>query len=99
MSAPTPRPPILRDDTAEQVRQLAEPYVVRRIRVFRSTARAQARSDSDVDLLVDCEPGHGGFAFVGFCGHAERMIGRKADVVTERSLHPLARVLSEALPL
>lgn len=101
MSAPTRQPPVLRGELAAQLRRLGERYGVRRIRVFGSTARGQARPDSDVDLLVEYEPGHGGFAFVEFCEEAERLIGRRVDVVTERSLPPLVRdrVLSEAIPL
>ena len=42
------------------VRELGERYGVRRIRVFGSTARGEARQDSDIDLLVEYQPGHGG---------------------------------------
>ena len=47
------------------------------------------------------EPGHGGFAFVDFCEAVERLLRRRVDVVTERSLHPLVRdrVLAQAVPL
>ena len=45
--------------------------------------------------------GHGGFAFVDFCESVERLLGRRVDVVTERSLHPLIRdrVLARAVPV
>jgi predicted nucleotidyltransferase len=89
------------EEIAARVRVLGERYGVRRIRVFGSTARGDARSDSDIDLLVEYEPGHGGFAFVEFCEEIERLLGRKVDVVTERSLHPMIRdrVLAQAVPL
>jgi len=46
-------------------------------------------------------PGRGGFAFVDFCDDVERLLGRRVDVVTERSLPPLLRerILSQALPI
>ena len=89
------------EDMAARVRELGERYGVRRIRVFGSTVRGQARADSDIDLLVEYQPGHGGFAFVEFCEQIERLLGRKVDVVTERSLHPVirARILAQAVPL
>ena len=88
-------------DLAAQVRELGARYGVRRIRVFGSTARGEARQDSDIDLLVEYQPGHGGFAFVEFCEQIELLLGQKVDVVTERSLHPMIRerVLAQAVPL
>lgn len=89
------------DEIASRVRELGERYGVRRIRLFGSTARGEAGPDSDIDLLVDYQPGRGGFAFVEFCDEIERLLGRKVDVVTERSLHPVIRdrVLAQAVPL
>lgn len=89
------------EDLATQVRALGARHGVRRIRVFGSVARGEARPDSDIDLLVEYQPGHGGFAFVEFCEGVERLLGRRVDVVTERSLHPLVRdrVLAQAVPL
>jgi len=89
------------ESLAAQVRALGARYGVRRIRVFGSVARGEARPGSDIDLVVDYEPGHGGFAFVDFCEGVERLLGRRVDVVTERSLHPLVRdrILAQAVPL
>jgi predicted nucleotidyltransferase len=92
---------IVPDELAARVRALGERYGIRNIRVFGSFARGDARPDSDLDLLVEYVPGHGGFAFVGFCEQAEELLGRRLDVITEKSLHPLIRerVLSQAVPL
>jgi predicted nucleotidyltransferase len=91
----------LTEKTVEQLRRLGERYGIRHIRVFGSVARGQARPDSDVDLLVDYVPGQSGFAFVRFCREAEALLGRRVDVTTERSLHPLIReqVCAEAVAL
>ena len=101
MAATSVAIPLLPEDLAAQVRELGARHGVRRIRVFGSVARGEARPDSDIDLLVDYEPGHGGFAFVDFCEAVERLLHRRVDVVTERSLHPLVRdkVLAQAVPL
>ena len=101
MSTPTGLRALVSDEVAARVRELGERYGVRQIRVFGSTARGEERPDSDIDLLVEYQPGRGGFAFVEFCEQIERLLGRKVDVVTERSLHPLIRerVLAQAVPL
>lgn len=100
MSTPTLRA-VLPEPVVEKVRQLGERYGIRKIRVFGSFARGDARSESDLDLLVEYTPGRGGFAFVEFCDEVEELLGRKIDVVTEKSLHPLLRdkILAEAVPL
>ena len=86
---------------ATEIRQLGERYGIRNIRVFGSSARGEAGPESDIDLLVEYVPGHGGFAFVDFCDAVEGLLRRKVDVVTEKSLHPVIRdkVLAEAVPL
>lgn len=89
------------EDLAARIRALGARFGVRNIRVFGSVARGEASPDSDIDLLVDYVPGHGGFAFVEFCEQVEALFGRRVDVVTERSLHPRIRdrVLLQALPI
>ena len=86
---------------ADEIHRLGKRYGIRNIRVFGSFARGEARADSDIDLLVEYVPGQRGFAFVDFCEAVEALLGRKVDVVTEKSLPPLIRdrVLAEAVPL
>lgn len=86
---------------AAEIRQLGERYGIHNIRIFGSSARGEAGPESDIDLLVEYVPGHGGFAFVDFCDAVEQLLRRKVDVVTEKSLHPVIRdkVLAEAVPL
>jgi len=92
---------IVPEALAVQVRAVGERYGIRNIRVFGSFARGQARPESDLDLLVEYVPGRSGFAFGEFCDEIEELLGRKVDVVTEKSLHPLIRdkVLRQAVPL
>jgi predicted nucleotidyltransferase len=84
------------------LRQIADRYGVRDIRVFGSRARGEARPDSDLDLLVNIEYGRGvARRLVRFCVEASRTLGVKVDVVTEDGLDPVlhARILREARPL
>ena len=92
---------VLPESVAARVRVLGERHGILNIRVFGSIARGDAAPESDIDLLVDYVPGHGGFAFVEFCDEVEELLGRKVDVVTEKSLHPVIRdkVLRQAIPI
>ncbi len=96
-----PRPRVVPEPVAAELRKLGERYGIRNLRVFGSFARGEAREDSDLDLLVDYVPGQSGFAFVRFCEEAERLLGREVDVTTAAGLHPMIResVLAEAVPL
>lgn len=92
---------VISEALAERVRALGEAHGIRNIRVFGSFARGEACPESDLDLLVEYVPGQSGFAFVRFCREVEQLLGRKVDVATEGSLHPLIRdkVLAQAVPL
>jgi predicted nucleotidyltransferase len=92
---------VIPETLAERIQELGERYGVRKIRVFGSFARGEAAPDSDVDLVVEYVPGKGGFAFVEFCEEVEKLLRRKVDVVTEKSLPPSIRdqVLARAVPL
>lgn len=82
----------------EALRALAARHGVRSIKVFGSMARADADDSSDVDLLVETSPSTSGFALGALLMDAQDLLGRRVDVVTEKSLHPLMRdrILSEA---
>jgi uncharacterized protein len=68
--------------------------------LFGSTARGEAREDSDVDLFFDHPEGSLGlFALQDIKEAAARILERKADIMTRRSLHPLLRAGIEASAL
>lgn len=71
------------------------------IRVFGSVARGEADAKSDIDLLVDLEPGRSIFDLGGLLMDLQDLLGHKVDVVTERGLRERIRerVLKEAIPL
>ena len=55
---------------------------VRRVRVFGSLARGEDVRASDVDLLVDLEPGRTLLDLAGFRREAEEILGTPVDVAT-----------------
>ena len=85
----------------EALHALARRHGVRSIKVFGSMARDDADAFSDVDMLVETAPDTSGFVLGALLMDAQDLLGRRVDVVTEKSLHPLMRdrILSEAQPL
>ena len=85
----------------EEIMKLARKHGARRIRVFGSVVRGEAGPDSDVDFLVEMEPGRSLLDMGGLLMDLRQALGRKVDVVTERGLKPRIRerVLKEAVAL
>ena len=81
--------------------ELAKQYGASNVRVFGSFARGDANKDSDIDLLVEMEPGRDLLDIIGFSQDLEEKFGRKFDVLTTGGLSPYLResILSEARPL
>jgi uncharacterized protein len=84
-----------------EILAIAATYGARNVRVFGSVARDQADEQSDIDILVDMEPGRSLFELGGLQSDLQAALGLPVDVVTEKGLKPRirARVLSEAIPL
>jgi predicted nucleotidyltransferase len=65
--------------------------------LFGSTARGEARDDSDVDLFFDYEKGKLGlFELMDVGERATDILGVKADVTTRSGLHRMLRLRIEA---
>ncbi len=84
-----------------KILSLAKKNGILNVRVFGSMARNDAGPDSDLDLLVDIKKGKSGLSLGGFLVDVSKLIHRKVDVVTEKSLHPKIKnkVLHEARSL
>jgi len=80
---------------------LAVRHGVKNLQVFGSFARGQAGPDSDVDFLVDVEPGRTYLDLGAFLLDLQELLGRRVDVVTERALRPSIKdqILQESVPL
>jgi predicted nucleotidyltransferase len=85
----------------KDILRIASKYGARNVRIFGSLARGEAREDSDIDFLVDMEPGRSLFDLGGLLMDLQNLLAQKVDVVTENGLRPRIRdrVLKEALPL
>ncbi len=91
----------LLQEKREDILRIATGRGASNIRVFGSVARGEADSKSDIDLLVDLEPGRSLFDLGGLLMDLQELLGHKVDVVTERGLRERIRerVLKEAIPL
>ncbi|MEJ5349029.1 MAG: nucleotidyltransferase family protein [Desulfosoma sp.] len=85
----------------DEILQIAAKHGAHNVRVFGSVARGEADEESDIDLVVEFEPGRSLFDLGGLQYELERLVGRRVDVVTERGLKARVRdrVLKEAVPL
>jgi len=78
----------LRSRYRDQIIGLAEKRGAHNVRVFGSVARGDQRSDSDIDFLVDFEPGRSLLDLTGLWLDLEGTLGCKVDVVSSRGLRP-----------
>lgn len=72
-----------------------------RASLFGSFARGDARPDSDLDVLVELEPGRSLLDLVRLERELKEALGLVVDVVTPKSLHPLIleRAMAERKPV
>jgi len=91
---------LLKEKRAEILRISAE-HGARNVRIFGSVARGEAEAASDVDLLVDMEPGRSLLDLGGLLMDLQDLLGCPVDVVTEKGLRKRIRdeVLKEAVAL
>jgi uncharacterized protein len=85
----------------EEILRIAAGHGARNVRVFGSVARGDSNEASDIDLLVDMEPGRSLLDLAALFSDLSDLFGRKVDVVTEKGLYWLLRrrILKEAKPL
>jgi len=85
----------------KEILKIAAKHGARNVRIFGSVARGEARPESDVDFLVDMEPGRTLLDMGGLLMDLRELLGLEVDVVTEQGLKPRIRqrVLEEAAQL
>jgi predicted nucleotidyltransferase len=88
-------------ENREEILRIAQRHGARNIRVFGSLARGDAQPGSDLDMLVDMDPGRNLLDIIALKQDLEDLLGRKVDVVTEAALSPYIRdlVLNAAVRL
>ncbi|MBD2773000.1 nucleotidyltransferase family protein [Iningainema tapete] len=83
----------------DKIAELAERYHICKLSLFGSILRDDFRSDSDIDILVEFEPGYTpGFAFIDIQDELSQLLGRVVDLNTPEDISRYFRsqVLAEA---
>ena len=85
----------------DEILRIAKAHGARNVRVFGSATRGEADEDSDIDFLVEFEPGTSLLKHAALIVALEDLLGRKVDVAPEKTLKERIRdrVLREAVPL
>lgn len=85
----------------EDILRIATQHGASNVRIFGSVARGEAKPDSDVDFLVELEPGRSLLDRVALIQDLEDLLGTKVDVATDKGLRDRVRdrILNEAVPL
>ena len=91
----------LRATKRDEILRIAATRGARNVRVFGSVARGENDPLSDIDFLVDLEPGRSLFDLSGLLIDLEAALHSQVDVVTEHGLRSRIRdrVLREAVLL
>ena len=77
----------------ERLAELCRRWHIRELALFGSVLREDFRADSDVDVLVEFEPGHTpGFAYEDLRQELEAMLERRVDLISKAGLkNPFSR--------
>ncbi len=88
-------------DCREEILRYAAEHGARNVRVFGSMVRGEAHATSDVDLLVEMEPGRSLLDLVGLWQDLEDLLGTEVDVLSDGGVSPhlRERIYAEAVPL
>jgi predicted nucleotidyltransferase len=84
----------------EAIHEIAKRHGVLSIAVFGSVARGNDHPDSDVDFLVEFEPGASLLNLMNLQDELEELLGCSVDVLSAGGLKPRdEHIRSEALPV
>ena len=75
----------------KSVREICQQNKISMLGVFGSVARGEDTEASDIDLLIELEKPIGLWDFITLEDKFVEILGRKVDLTTEESLHPLIR--------
>ena len=85
----------------DEILRIANVHHVCNLRVFGSVARGDSDEKSDIDFLVELNPGCGLLEHAALVRELEQLLGRKVDVVSDKGLRQRIkdRVLREAVQI
>src|SRR6478672_4677068 len=75
----------------DEIKLVVSGHKGRAVALFGSVARSEETPESDIDFLVEFEPGSSLFDLVRLSDHLESLLGRRVDVVSLGGLLPRDR--------
>jgi predicted nucleotidyltransferase len=89
------------EDKRREILDIAARHGATNVRVFGSVVRGDDHQSSDIDLLVEMEPGRSLLDLVGLEQDLEALLQRDVDVVTTASVNDAIRdrILAACRPL
>lgn len=85
----------------DQILKIASDYGAYNVRVFGSVARGEETPQSDIDFLVDLQPGRSLLDLGGLLYDLQELLNTEVDVITEKGLQPRIKkkILKEAVAI
>jgi uncharacterized protein len=99
MKKDTPKSKVRISFPKERIAEFCRRHHIKKLAIFGSALRSDFRDDSDIDVLVEFEPGHiPGLAFFAMQDELSEILGRKVDLNTPNFLSRYFRdkVIQEA---
>lgn len=89
------------DEIKRKITPILKEEGVIRAALFGSVVRGEETKGSDVDMLVEVPRGTGLFTFIDLQHKLQDALGKKVDLVTYKSIHPLLKdsILKEQVPI
>lgn len=89
------------DARRDEIKAIVSRHRAHSVAIFGSVARGEERADSDIDFLVELDPGARPFEILSIGVELEEALGVKVDVGTPATLRDRVRdeVLAEAIAL
>ncbi len=76
----------------DEISAFCRRHHIRQLALFGSVLREDFQADSDIDVLVEFDPGHiPGLAFFAMEDELSRILGRKVDLNTPQFISPYFR--------
>ncbi|MEK6646158.1 MAG: nucleotidyltransferase family protein [Candidatus Firestonebacteria bacterium] len=84
---------------SSQLSFLKEKYHVKKLGIFGSVVRNEAKEDSDVDVMVEFESPIGFFEFIRLENFLSEKIQQKVDLVSTKAIKPIIKndILKETI--
>ena len=89
------------EEKKEEILRLADEHGAKNVRLFGSVARGEDQDASDLDLLVELDPGRSLLDQVALQQDLSALIGVRVDVVVDGGISPYLekQILAAAVPL